>query len=1248
MADITERYRTKYPPKEHEEAVRMLLDGIKQQHQPTKIICSQNNGSSYSTKTLPARTSNSTAYNEIFNNNNNHKTSTLKGSYTNSNNNNNHRTTSSLVKTRITGDYDRRSLTSSSSEILSENNSRSASSGDGDELLLSHRRHDNQIATKMQSKSTSTSDSVSLSSGIDNRAADLLSSSSSGSSNGAADAQNEEAIPSRTIAVQCDLKLSSAKNSEGVFDGSMQVSSISSTRYGFYKLSPETLEARRRLRRSMSSRNVAPTQTTGTLLRRNLTSNQDHAEGPTSMSELSSSAPSLDGGREVGGDNMQKLTHISMRKPMGAMNLHRRDYDEREVEPDNNDDEDGDSRLYRNRSQDDDYNNDDTSVDNREPVRLLQKHGGLRVDRSNSRIASLARRPKTALSYVSTSRLRDEGSPSRGGESSGADDYDDAASSGRGRRNGALRSRYHGDVGGRDSRSPSPSMMRTRAVSHQILPRSRTPAPDLSVDREDNVHSDCESDYGKNEKRRNNINNNSKHRQGSDRFKVPRNEEIQVECFKCQPMSPEVSTTLTRTRSSSRPVKSMSEANEFMRKYSDTEEASTLQRVSYRQLPMGVDLNGEDDERRQPLRQSNIPRNDEVGEVESQQPDVVSTCYTGDEISLSESATIGSRPIQRHQSLACKPGSLRHHHHHHHYNQRRKPIIGGPDKLGHEYCALSRDDRAHSQAFSGLMDSGTHRRSSSTLKPSNLSSSKVMPSQLSDAPSGADVMRSTSMRHMSRLSRNGGMKFNHRQQQQHESQDDQDPVYTTPLVESVNGNTRLDSSRQPQQQQQQRMVDDTAQPQSLTSQGQMYKSKRPLGQIRHPKQHHQHESEDSESPSTRTWANPSVENSSPRMLQSNAGNPIIQQQQKPLRSYSMRDVNQVSDHGETRYQGQRMGRQQQVAAQQQDDAYVYDSSSESSIVDENVRARRQQQFLDSSQLDYDSQHRINEIGLPETHSIDSYNATSHRPSLGRYSHHHQQQQHRHHTNAHHKTQSGAASCLGVPSTNLRRSNDMLSRHVASSGGQHLNSTARPVQIAGRAMSQQSLSRPTMPLTGGRRRTPGSNSGSEVGGSSMSLVSRLHGRYENAHTRSPVVMYIPQAKPGSQATSDCELASSSLANKLASNQLRKSTRSVRSARKMSSSQDRLRKSSSRNGSDSESSSMLRTLVKPRGGISRRSSRMNVVGPGGSHLGDDGEDMDGVGQLASEMDSYKFKRRYSVPKDAKINWFAKLKNRVSSKI
>lgn len=43
--------------------------------------------------------------------------------------------------------------------------------------------------------------------------------------------------------------------------------------------------------------------------------------------------------------------------------------------------------------------------------------------------------------------------------------------------------------------------------------------------------------------------------------------------------------------------------------------------------------------------------------------------------------------------------------------------------------------------------------------------------------------------------------------------------------------------------------------------------------------------------------------------------------------------------------------------------------------------------------------------------------------------------------------------------------------------------------------------------------------------------------------------------------------------------------------------------------------------------------------------DDENMDGVGRLATEVDSYKFSRRYSVPKDAKINWFARLRNRVS---
>jgi len=320
---------------------------------------------------------------------------------------------------------------------------------------------------------------------------------------------------------------------------------------------------------------------------------------------------------------------------------------------------------------------------------------------------------------------------------------------------------------------------------------------------------------------------------------------------------------------------------------------------------------------------------------------------------------------------------------------------------------------------------------------------------------------------------------------------------------------------------------------------------------------HNESNEDSESSVTRTWANPNF-NSAAQL-----GDDITKpNNRKSSRSYSMREVNSTP-----------IPRSHSKRYREED----FESESESSSLE------AIQRFVGSHPLDYDSQYRLNESGLPELNTFD-------------------------------------------PQSYLTKDSNSFTG---------LNgSYEKSAPIAGRAMSQQSLARPTMPPVYGRRRAC-SNSGSDVGGSSMSLVSRLHGRYENAHTRTPVVMYIPKAAPRHNLSAD-GINSRSYT-------LRKSSR----LKQKSSFLDRKR-SLSRNGSDSESSSMLRTLVKPKvkpNLTSKRGSRLH-----GSSLNqnDDEEDLDGVGRLASEVDSYKFRRRYSVPKDAKINWFAKLRQRVTPKI
>ena len=942
---------------------------------------------------------------------------------------------------------------------------------------------------KMRSKATSTT-SDSASSGAGSLSAPT-------SQELEAEVDSYEAVPSRTIAVQCDLKSSSAKNSDGFFEptrsqvldvASMQASSISSTRYGFYKLSPESMEQRRRLARSISSRNIA---------RSRQALNQEEEAEENEASELSSTG----GGREEEEDR-DAAFEAARRSPA--------------------------------------------------PVRT-----GTPADRKRPQRAedSLPRRPKTALSYVSATRLqngrRDDSSPE----------------------------------GRPSSCEGSERLARARAMSQQTLSRPRTSAERLDYEPlgpSQWLGSDSEI--------------------GADRHRVARNEEILLTRGHQQVPSSE-RTRLARSNSSllqpQQAAGSDGRRSDLARWPPGPGQAGGIERLRRRREEEEEEEgdDGESSRRRDVAARQTIgptpiskprPRYDDrerdhdEGRFGAGAGGHLSAAETDQQVFVEPpSATAAtSRLAARYSSMSLsrRPQAV----------DRSCPLLASERRLNSKQATGARSHtlRPAANDGDGAISRSDQARGQQTLPARQQLATGVTcrgqrarRTSASSTPSGEpQICRSTSMRQMpSAVGK--PMSANRHENERHGK-------YATG------------------------------------------------GRGERPYESHERSydaySEDSESPKTRTWSNPGrpIHRSPvPSRGHRRQAEPDQPERARPLQATKMNELHPGRDASSNSYeldfeegmlevsspecQRRQAERFEEIyRAHQQCDELRYQSetSEEGSSLG---NAQLFAQAAHQQQLDYDSQHRLNESGLPETR--DSMAKASHAPS----------------------------SHLGLTHTSQPSSSAPFGRSPMS----RYATTSRSNSITGRAMSQQSLTRPTMPLTSGRRlRRAGSRSGSEVCGSSMSLASRSHGsRYENAHTRTPVVMYIPPAtsKPSSMA----DLSRIGVNGGVSS---RKSSRSRLSGKmSMSSSRDRKR-SLSRNGSDSESSSMLKTLVKPRrtqqnSNVSRRSSRLERRHGVGA---DSDESIDGVGQLATEIDSYKFRRRYSVPKDAKINWFAKLRQRVTS--
>lgn len=1003
--DITSRYRTKYPPKEHEEAVRMLLENIAaKQDDNVKVGIAKSNN----------------RYN----------------------------------------DYDRRSLISNESGSSHEQASRNNSSKFKDSTQSKMHQRSNKATSTSDSISTTTSSSIEHENSF------------------------REPIPSRTIAVQCDLKSSSLKR-DHLFDTSMQASSISSTRYGFYNFSPETLAQRRKLERSISSRDVTRSTPNGSS--RQLAANQlgSQIEAPTSMSELSSSLSAsdyeLNGVRDRGFDKAQNWPPSELRDPSSAG-----------------------SRRFQNFNNNVDYYRDNG---NKGPQYLSTVNNST----SKTRVSTLPRRPVTALSYVSTTRLRGQQQPVSGDCSS---DHESEL-------------------------PPTPSAIHGRAMSQQTLNRPRTPALGSQLNGTSSSSSELSADLAP-------ANHRSGLDQQSSNFQGDRSTDeilLTKRGHETVPTKPPRPTLISSAHNEQvRDYRTLGPNGAVMRpqngSYSETGEKHLDSAASDW---LDRDANHAEAGRRVPTLGSKMVHEPAAGLARkpSRVLQDANRVYDENYNSCEEPPTkYWTKPVVNRQAKDAAIGKQ--------YlvsEDELKQSSRGNGKLNSSMSLSRGRSQASAQPFVSATTGGYY---TSARKPTKLSlndracsqtlladSQRYAPNiemgrqqQLAPPNSSNEVCRSTSMRQIGRPS------------ERYESH-----LYPP--------NARLQDVNQ----------------NGYDQNGQFFS-----------------ENKDSELLEARTWANPS----STKLLdaQMNGSTAASKPVRRCSRSRSMRNV-----YGSTDNDQATGTRREFYPAQTNNNFQQYHSSSESSAL-ENVTHR----FTRAQPLDYDSQHRLNESGLPQ---VDSMTMQARKVSA-------------------------PSSYLGV-----------AGNHVLPS-----YTLGRSAQIRGRAMSQQSLNRPNMPSMAGRRRRPagGSNSGSDVGGSSMSLVSRLNGRYENAHTRNPVVMYIPQV-----SQKDPLMANKSTLEANKSSTLRKSSR----GRMKTSSHDRSKRSLSRNGSDSESSSMLRTLLRPKSrhqanNISKRRMHNMML----DRHDDDEEDLDRIGQLATELDSYKFRRRYSVPKDAKINWFAKLKQKVSS--
>lgn len=1063
--DITAKYRTRYPPKEHEEAVRMLLEGIANKQ-------TQKNG---------------------------HVEDVPKSNRQES-------------RKKYETNYDGRSCLSSTSSSSTQDVTKAPN---------------NSSTSLLRSKATSTSDSASIDS---------------------AGVAYKEPIPSRTIAVQCDLKSSSLKR-DNLFDASMQASSISSTRYGFYNFSPETLENRRKaMRRSVSNRDFINNNGKTSEF------SNSHIEAPTSMSELSSSSAISDNEVENGA---QSSKFIEKSKPIKHQHRNLSSaYDSSSAESIPKVDEQLNQRkkvFDKNRNIDDKYFNHHDKYNDQENDNSIAR----------ARINSLPRRPVTALSYISTSKLRGQNQSMN--RSSGLDSDSEIVE----------------------------RPIKNRAISQQALTTSKPYVPsapnDELVDGSSGSNSDSElgGEEGslKNTTTRFFTDKESINNSINKDFQGDRTEEMLIMkngySMQVKPAKPRlISSSHNEQVRDYKTLEQLPSTRQTVQRQTNTNNGNSNSVINHNTSNGNLFYDGDLDNNklkesrtRQPEQQQQVgmkrltraKSRGDLERVRDTEDYATNTSCNGNQFRKFSNNHVSSNADQfepminqekltnfdqrysgEDQMVNSRLNSMslsrRYPKQSPQYagdryvggNQVNQGMINGYLTSSRRPHTLSRGDRAYSQTL--LTKPLLHMPKVETKTAATTVTSKPISRQPIQDPTTNDVCRSTSVRH---INNNNRMCYRDRYENG-----------------CSNGFTNTKSN----------YLDQTY----LTDENSFTGERPNLRGV--PRD----DSDDSESPYTRTWANPS----SRATLKSDSKR-LLSPGRKSSRSHSMRDVNNIDNLGPSM-----MNSEQSYVGPINSQFSPYNSSSESSALEISPK------FLRSHQLDYDSQHRLNESGLPEVISLT--NATNRPREI---------------------------------STSNNGSRSGLNHQILFASG-------RSPQIRGRAMSQQSLTRPTMPLTSGRRR--GSNSGSDVGGSSMSLVSRLQGRYENAHTRSPVVMYIPQTVPKSSS-----LLGESSTGIVKASTLRKSSRS----RQKSSSKDRSRRSLSRNGSDSESSSLFKTLVKPRSRQGNSSSKRVGRGYNSMFDDDDEENMDGVGQLASELDTYKFRRRYSVPKDAKINWFAKLKQRVS---
>lgn len=1050
--DITSRYRTKYPPKEHEEAVRMLLENIAAKQAPQEEI---------------------------------------------------------IVRESATNnryDYDGRSLISNDSRGSSE---RAHATQNNNVTSISSATN---TAHQHCNKATSTGDSVSLAS------------SSSGVEQEGASSAYREPIPSRTIAVQCDLKASSLKH-DHLFDRSMQASSISSTRYGFYNFTPETLANRRKIERSISHRDITHLAGSngaglpkGTSIPSKLGA---QIEAPTSMSELSSSLSASDNELDNSTRSSRPVAYVDGRLPVDRLN--------------------GESSRRRLLNANGDYRR---GYGNKAPL-----YGSM-LDNSvtGQRESTLPRRPVTALSYVSSNRLRGQ-EHSTSGECSSDQESELAHSRGS-------------------------QLIKSRAMSQQTLARMRTPAPGELL--EAATSSSSSSDLG-------NIStktpaNRSSGDQSSINYQVDRSTDEIV---------------ITKRGESATPIKPprptlvSSAHNELVRDYRSLARSGSPARGGIDEQPVRDSAQAS---RRAILRSANRLLESSTTDKKAGAPQMLGSFRDNGEQPPSDRTGTSSRSMRDHSNRVYDEN----------YNSYDecaanyyKPAVAQkPDRAdsGGERYFVSEDEQRQASRFAARYTPGRINSSMSLSRPRTQVAPLQQQQQASLTTGGYHTSRkpNTSQTLNGRagsqtLLSEGPIYAPNRdlnRRQSHTLNSNGNEVFRTTSMRHIERpSARYDQAKQYPVADHLAASENRRQDVYEREQADLDKSERTSAYKDYD--------------DSRTWANPSCKLNG----QTNGACATPKSHRRCSRSRSMRNVYDGQNFNDNNNGQTTTTNTEFYPLQQNNNFQQYHSSSESSAVDNAVP-----QFIKAQPLDYDSQHRLNESGLPDVDSMTMQ-----------------------------------ARKLSAPSSYLG----------TASGGHHQMlpsyTLGRSSQIRGRAMSQQSLTRPSMPLASRRRRTAtgGSNSGSDVGGSSMSLVSRLNGRYENARTRNPIVMYIPQATQRFNQTDENK-------NNLDTNKsstLRKSSRS----RIKSSSQDRSKRSLSRNGgSDSESSSMLRTLLRPKSrhqvnNASKRRMHNLVL----DHQRDDEEeDLDRIGHLATELDTYKFRRRYSVPKDAKINWFAKLKQKVSS--